>query len=587
MSKEKQTPALKPYMKAVRTHCKNLSKKELIEFVCEMAQAVSPRERADFLEKFSQFSDNASEPSPDEIKSDLPLRISDLRESIIERHEAIDDGSLYEDEDEYDRYEWGGYDYYDDHAPDSISEYQKKDIETLFAEADSLFLSDHLDDACEAYGLLLEWFHSQGESGFYYNISQNDIELNWRETRARHCRCVYETSKPGDRVEKMIHAMDVHKVVFSDRYTPSEEKHPSLRDVFDARPGKLKGWDAFLKAWTKALAGETNERAVLLFLEGVCWMKGLDGVAGEMRKRHHPIGYLYWLYQLVSEKKWKETVRVARKALERMPYGELRAQAAEFLTRAGEQTKEPASILEGKREQFCSTPHDSRLGLLIEEADRQQVKEEELESALRFLDPEVKQGKLKVKILLMLGRIDDAYKLVRKEKPLGWSSGGTSIGVFFGGVLTALTHASPEGVTIHGLLNRYVSFSGGYYFLPTVGESGKKGAKDRVLREIVQGLSNVSLTDAKKKKWFSFAENLGGKRIDAIVSNKHRQAYERAAQVLGSLMEGRLLNDDARGAKRLLNTYRNEKYNRYSAFRREVDAVLTRSEILSPFHKSK
>lgn len=256
------------------------------------------------------------------------------------------------------------------------------------------------------------------------------------------------------------------------------------------------------------------------------------------------------------------------------------------LTRAGEQTKDPESILEGKREQFCSTPHDSRLGLLIEEADRQQVKEEELESALRFLDPEVKQGKLKVKILLMLGRIDDAYKLVRKEKPLGWSSGGTGIGVFFGGVLTALTHALPKGVTIHGLLKRYVSFSGGYYFLPIVGESGK-GTKDRILQEIVQGLSNVSLTDAKKKKWFRFAENLGGKRIDAIVSNKHRQAYERAAQVLGSLMEGRLLNDDARGAKRLLNTYRNEKYNRYSAFRREVDAVLTSSEILRPFCKGK
>lgn len=55
MNKEKQTPALKPYMKAVSTHCKNLSKKERIEFVCEMARTVSPRKRSDFLEKFSPF----------------------------------------------------------------------------------------------------------------------------------------------------------------------------------------------------------------------------------------------------------------------------------------------------------------------------------------------------------------------------------------------------------------------------------------------------------------------------------------------------------------------------------------------------
>lgn len=583
MSKEKQTPALKPYMEAVKTHCQNLSKKELIEFVCEVAQEVSPRERSDFLEKFSHFSNNAPEPSP-EIKSDLPSRIEALKEEIVERHETIEDGTFYE---EYEDYEWGGYDYYDDHTPDSISEYQKKEIETFFSEADSLFLSGHLEDACEVYGLLLEWFHSQGDTDFYYGISHSDIELNWRETRARYCRCVYETSKPKDRVEKMIHAMDLRRVESYHCYPPSQEKYPSLRDVCDARPGELKAWNTFLKAWTKALAGERNEPAVLLFLEGICWMKGVSGVAREMRKYHYPIGYLYWLDQLVSEKKWKETAKVAREALENMPYGELRAQAAVVLARAGEQTKDPDSILEGRREQFCSTRHDSCLGMLIEEADRQQVKAEELEHAFRFIAPKKNEKRLKVKLLLMLGRIDDAYKLVRNENPLGWSS-GTGIGIFFGGVLTALTHASPEGVIIHGLLKRYVTSGySSYYFLLTVGKTGKKGTEDRVLQEIVKGLGNVSLTDAKKKKWFSFAETLGGKRIDAIVSNKHRNAYERAAQVLGSLMEGRLLNDDARGAKRLLNTYRNEKYNRYSAFRREVDSVLSGSKILRPFCKGK
>ncbi len=577
MRKKKQTPALKPYMEAVRAHCQNSSKEELIGFVCELAQEISPQERAGFLEKFRLSSENAIERFP-EIQNDLPSKIEYLKEEIMERQRAIDDGSFHE---EHDNYGWGGY----DDMPDSVSEDQKEELGTLFAEADSLFLSGNLEDACEAYGLLLEWFHSEGESDFHYDIPQNDIGLNWREIRARHCRCVYEILKPKERVGKMIHAMDVQAKMSEHRYAPSEENHPSLRDVFDARPGVLKDWEAFLKAWTQALEGRANDRAFVLFLEGICWMKGLDGVPKEVRNRHIPMGYLYWLDQLVSSKRWTETVQVAHEALEKMPNGELRAQAGEILTLAGERTKDPVLKLKGKREQFCSTPQDSLLGLLIEEAARQQVKEAELERALRFLGPKKKYAKLRVKILLMLGRVEDASKIIKKGKALGWGYDETGIGVFFGGVLLALTHASPEGVTIQAILKRYVTSSREYSFFTIAEGLRKKGKEDRILQEIVQGLSDVSLTDEQKKKWLNFTETLGGKRIDAIVSNKHRKAYARAAQVLGSLMEGLLLNDDAPRAKGLLNTYRNEKYNRFSAFRREVDSVLRGSAILRPFYK--
>ncbi len=69
-------------------------------------------------------------------------------------------------------------------------------------------------------------------------------------------------------------------------------------------------------------------------------------------------------------------------------------------------------------------------------------------------------------------------------------------------------------------------------------------------------------------------------RIDHIVSNKHRRAYERAAQVLGSLAEAYIAMDKKSKAVKILHKYYNEKYNRFSAFRREVKAIVKNSDIL-------
>jgi hypothetical protein len=64
------------------------------------------------------------------------------------------------------------------------------------------------------------------------------------------------------------------------------------------------------------------------------------------------------------------------------------------------------------------------------------------------------------------------------------------------------------------------------------------------------------------------------------VSNKYRNAYARAAQVLGSLAETYRVVDRDNKANRLLHHFYYEKYNRFSAFRREVKTVVGASELL-------
>ena len=74
---------------------------------------------------------------------------------------------------------------------------------------------------------------------------------------------------------------------------------------------------------------------------------------------------------------------------------------------------------------------------------------------------------------------------------------------------------------------------------------------------------------------------IGKKRIDHIVTNKYRKAYERAAQVLGALSETYIAIGEKSKAKRIIHTFYSEKYNRYSAFRREVKKVVMDSDMLN------
>lgn len=181
----------------------------------------------------------------------------------------------------------------------------------------------------------------------------------------------------------------------------------------------------------------------------------------------------------------------------------------------------------------------------------------------------------------MLGRLEEASQLVEMDKALGWTYGATGQGVFFGGVLTALTHADDRGVTINALLQRYSGTQSSYY--PGISMAPTQKSAPSLVQKIQQGLHDILLDDAEQERWFALAKKMGGGRIDGIVSNKHRNAYDRAAQVLGALMECCILNDDHAQARSLLNTYRNEKYRRYSAFRAELDTIMRNSAILRSY----
>ena len=564
--------ALKPYIEQIKIHCGNLSQAELIDLLCRIAQEVPAKERQYFLEKLEITSTTPSEPADRaEEVDEILARIEEIIEEILERQESIEDGSYYE---EYDDYGYGGH-YYDEECPDSISSEQREDLEVLFIEADSFFLAGDIEIARKVYQELTNIFLHNSGLGLYFEINRHDIGINWRETLSRYCRCIYETASSSDRTQQILDAMEAHHPAADRYYDPSDEWLPSLQDIYNARPEEISGWDDFLQGIQIALQQNTGNRAVLLYLEAVHWTDGLQGVAAAVREKKSPVGYLYWLNQLEAETLWEDTAQAALEALDSMPSGRLRVTAAATLIRAGEQIEKKYLVLHGKQEQFFSEPNGHYLACWLEEARKQEVKTEMLDKALAFLEHRLESRQeetswnenrfflLKIKVLLLLGQLEEAYAEVDREAVVGWSNTKQTTAVVYTCILLALVRCSTEARTIHGLSSSYLALKG----------------EEAITEEILQYLAEPD--PAEQEEWFRFTERMTQARIDHIVSNKYRKAYARAAEVLGGYMEALILNDRKSQAVEFLHLNRNQKYNRFSAFRAEIQRVTGSSPLLA------
>lgn len=561
--------ALKPYVDEIKSICDDLSVTELSNFIIELAKEVPTLKRKDFLHKLKSYLTSESEYIEDN-KSDILKEIDSLKEEVTERQSSIEDGTYYDDLD-YDDEE---YDPYGEECPDSLSENQKTELEGFFKQADKLFLSNKLEEAKSIYEALISFFgFDDSKDEEYPNLNIWDIDINWKETLARYCRCVYETSSSDNRVSSMIEALKINLSQFATNYNIEKENHPFLQDIYDTKADEPPDWNVFLNSWKEVMRGKTNNRAFVLFLESVDKTDGLERVEAEVKKYKVSAGYLYLLNQLVKKGSWENASIIAQEAIKNIS-DSLRLDASKILIPIGEQLKDNNLILKAKREVFFFNPDNASLSQLVEEAKKQDVRDAELKKAATYLKCKDEFKDIRIKVLLMLGQLDEAVSIVESEKNVGWSS-ESEIGLSFSGLLIALTKANIEAKTQESLLNRYI---GSMYSF-----SYSLKAKDEeiiICQEILYGLKNVLLDDSAKDELTKLVETTARARIDAIVSNKHRSAYERAAEILGALAEYFVLENNKQKAFSLVNEFKNQKYKAYRAFKSEVDSVLKKSPLL-------
>ena len=145
--------------------------------------------------------------------------------------------------------------------------------------------------------------------------------------------------------------------------------------------------------------------------------------------------------------------------------------------------------------------------------------------------------------------------------------------------MLAQSRIEPASI-IRRILDRYVDES--TFIYSRLSDAEKQTGKDITMSdEILAGLRNAVISREEQMKYLSWAVNIGERRITQIVSNKHRKAYTRAAEVLGALSECFLLRGERERSREIVEEFRDQRYNRYPAFRREVNRVISSSSLLN------
>jgi len=569
---KKSKIALKPYLDEIAAYCSALSNQELTDILLSLARDIPTSGRVNFLEKIESYLPGrrpAVIAETDAVEQMLNS-IEALKESIEERIRSIEDGSYWDDPDIWEDHG------YDEEAPDYISEDQDEELGSFFDDAESLFLDDRLADARKVYEALFNLIHDINGEAYFSPPDEIDI----REARARYCRCVYETANIDKRLDEFIGAMEVD---VSNPYNENEydEDYPLMQDVIDAKPGEMEGLESVFPAWEKALTKRgTKGRPAGLLLEAVHHLEGIGGVSRLAKKweNSQPQGYLFWLDILKKENNQKGIIRVSKEGLKALKEGKPRERVAEFMIDAAKELHDAHHILLGKRERFFSYISDQNLLDLVDEATAPDKRDNELNTVIRFFEgrKEIDQGKeLYVKALLMSGNLKSPFVLAKNEKGVGWSYGNNA-GVVFGAILSVLVDHSEKAGTIKTLLRDYANKKAVYSERFSTDDDKGTSFYDK----IIKGLTRNKEIKLQAAEYIPWAEKIGKNRIEHIVSNKHRRAYESAAKVLGSLAEAYLAMGQKSKAVKILHTYYSEKYNRFSAFRKEVKEVVNGSDLL-------
>ena len=564
--------ALKPFIEKIEGYLNPLSKEHLTEIIINLAKGEPTNKRIEFLNRIAKFFPDSEdiELKDTNLTEEIMNEIEALRENMEERVDSIENGSYYDDPDEW---ETG---YYDE-EPDYVSEDHLSDLKSLFDTADDLFLKNNLKEAKIVYKALFELVaYINGLDGY---VSMSDFEI--RESRARYCRCIFEIANEKVRLEELGSAMNL------DQFTPHDELEddpdfPLLQDIIDSRSEMMDGLEDFLPVWEVYLTQKgIGSRSAMLLLEVKNRLYGIKGVAKLAREWKHrqPKGYLYWLSLLKNENDHPEIIIVSLEALKNLTAGKAREKVAEYLTESGEFLNKPEKVLTGKRERFFSNISDQNLLNLVNEANKQGVREAELRKVLDFFKKKDLKNddfsSLYAKSLLMYPDLETAFSLVKNSKCVGWSY-SSSAGIVFGAVNLIFCGYSQKADTVINLMKDYTERRSIY--------SDRSSFEDEksttFYSEINRALNKVKLPVKKITEYFAWAEKIGKERIEHIVSHKHRKSYTKAAEVLGALCEVYISQRKKDNAQKLINLYYNEKFNRYPAFRREVKSVFTNSPLL-------
>lgn len=547
MKKEKM--GLGPFLKEVEKKIDGLSKEELKAILLMKAKNLKPTEREFFLAELSP-----------EKKAEVAANDDTLLTDIDYFVKRVEDGEYSHgwgwDDEIHDEREWG-----DESWADEMDE--------LFDRTDEVFLSGDIKLACQAYGKLLKAFHMGEETGhFPGQLSSTEmVETDLNEARSRYLRALYETTHKKERAKIIFDEIeDLKYIGFSDF---------DLNTIRDALSTKPEEWEEFLEDFKEILhktvitqndSSWGYEKNFVMLCELIFETDGIDGLARfakEYGNRVHK-SYLVWIKKLQETGKDNEAIEAYKKGLEVIPpQSHIRAEISDLAAQSAKKVKDENMVFELQKDAFFSSPDIGRL-LSLRESAKRLGRINVMEEILGFLEKyyENKSSisnleKLLVQAYILNEDYEKMWDLAKKTKPLGWSGYNSSQAVAVPFLLVSSVRGKPLKLN-SSVLKIWK------------GKEGYADDEDKRFKKIVEeDILTRDISEEERIKQMKWASSSVEKRVDAIVSNKYRGSYDKAALLLVACAEA--LNLLGRTAEAL--TFFDKikyRYTHYSAFQREI-----------------
>ncbi len=464
------------------------------------------------------------------------------------------------------------------------------EMDDLFAAAADAFLAGDLALAEDAYGRLVGAFDLNQDVGtFCGSESPSDmVATDVPDAVARYLRAVYETTPLPKRAERLY-----------DRYADLRHLAPgtNLHTIAGTRRSGLPDLDDFLPAWIDVLTEETSgyqarDRQRLL-TEATVWHAGTDGLATVARRPgdHQPTAYLDWIDALTSDGRLADAAAAAREAMTSTSWPDERiAEVADRLGTLSTRLGDPQAALDAHRTAWRTHPIRDRLLTLVAAADAagQRARVLAAEADLVAAAPD----RLGCELLLLADRAATAATALAESDNLGWSDPDHPGAVVWPYLLAAaVAPAVPAADTQLGQQFATIDTTDHWYGDTAVdlpddepGEPPVAPARLSVL--LARHIADHPGSPQQRQQWFDVTCSVVDQRVDAVVSNKHRSAYQRVAVLAVAYAEAlALAGNQAAGAAFLTGT--RSRYPRHVAFRDELDRATAASPLLPapPAHR--
>ena len=571
--------SLKEFVSELTARLDRFTHDELKTVILEHAASLLPKKRQTYMDIFVL----PVKPEPEKIQKaegDLLLREIEAFGKRAANHEYTD-GWGWDNEYGEER-AWGD----DSWAPE---------VDDLFEQIGEFYEAGDYGLARQAYENLLDIYNGGNEEGQFSGYDHDEmIETDIDEAALRYLRCIYLTEKPSSRPDALFDAISgLHYC----------HDNLNIHGMINVSLEELPGLDEFGKEWAAFLKRQSDSRIVSdLIKEGVRLFEGTKGleILATEGGGQFPGSFTEWLEALKKEKKYEEMIRAATLGLEKLPeYLVIRARIADYLHEAAGKLKREDMVERSLKEALYASPSLDRLLNFLDSAKNAEMKRALIDGALdRFhtirkreskspqdlnRSPDHREnyvpGDLEMCCHLLKGDYFRVASLVAKSEPLGWSYGGNlnALAVSFF-LYVRWNREKSLTANMAQLWQEATSFRTLSYNEREDCGSGDPGSRFQDYLENV--LKEYTVSDRDRDKYFKDAEKTAQKRIDAIVGGKHRKSYWKTARLILAIAETYWSNNEQDKGQRLINQFR-EKYNRHSAFIRELRTMTDKSGLFS------